>query len=380
MATTIPQTPIIAMSNGMKTLIDEETVSVPMSACNISHSLTNPFIGGIAVRDMAPTNATAERPGRTHASPPNLSIVPSPVTSSMESTVSIINDLNTLWLMVWNSAATVTNEVNAGNESENSIARERHMVTNAMFSMLEYARILFGPVWTMDSIAPQRAVAALTMHNTIATAGTRPDVPTHEKTLLNSINTATLEHTVVNSAVVWVGDREYISGIHAWNGIVPSLVPNPKNNASIRRDDTPSPMVRDNWDHDPMSSVPVNTQRYPKTAMMTNPPICVIMKNLHLGRSLLSAIRNVTKETTSHETNSRMTESAIMHKVHATNSEHASARYPLLYLCPEWVMWNTTIRNTTEDIDTKIDVIRSTVTMYLPRNDSNGNVAENPPV
>ena len=62
------------------------------------------------------------------------------------------------------------------------------------------------------------------------------------------------------------------------------------------------------------------------------------------------------------------------------NSAHVSARYPLVYPWPECDMCNTTIRNTTDDVETNIDVIRSTDTMYSPTNDSNGNVAENPSV
>ena len=88
---------------------------------------------------------------------------------------------------MWNSAATVTNEVNAGNESKNNIANERHMVTSAMFSILEYASILLGPVWTMDSMAPHSAVATLSMQRITAKTEIRLEMPIHENTLLNSI-------------------------------------------------------------------------------------------------------------------------------------------------------------------------------------------------
>ena len=137
MATIIPQTPIIATSRGMATLRSDAIASVPRRDWSIIHSLTNPFMGGMAARARIPTRATAESAGRTHAMPPILSIPFSPVTSSMESTVSIISDLNIPWFSAWSRAAVVTRASNPGSLPAKSIPRDRHIVTRAMFSMLE---------------------------------------------------------------------------------------------------------------------------------------------------------------------------------------------------------------------------------------------------
>ena len=111
-------------------------------------------------------------------------------------------------------------------------------VTNAMFSILEYARILLGLVWIMDSIAPQRADTADRRRRTSATPLRSEPVPIYPNTLLKRSRTATLEQTVERIMVVWVGDSPYISGIHAWNGTVPSFDPNPMKSMRTMMDDT----------------------------------------------------------------------------------------------------------------------------------------------
>ena len=55
----------------------------------------------------------------------------------MESTVSIMSDLNTPWFSVWRSAAMSTSAWRFGRSPAKIMARERHMVTRAMFSILE---------------------------------------------------------------------------------------------------------------------------------------------------------------------------------------------------------------------------------------------------
>ena len=65
----------------------------------------------------------------------------------------------------------------------------------------------------------------------------------YENTPLNRTSTATLEHTVVRRAVVWVGEREYMSGIQMWNGTVPSFVPNPMKRQTATATDAVGPMM-----------------------------------------------------------------------------------------------------------------------------------------
>ena len=79
----------------------------------------------------------ADRAGRALARPPSLSICLSPVTSSTESTVRSMSDLNTEWLRAWSSPARITSAVRLGLLGENTRPRDRHRVTRAMFSMLE---------------------------------------------------------------------------------------------------------------------------------------------------------------------------------------------------------------------------------------------------
>ncbi len=133
----MPQTPIIATSRGIAILRPDSMASVPRRDCSISHSLTNPFMGGIAARDITPISATAENAGNALASPPILSMPVSPVTSSMESTESIIRDLNIPWFSAWSSPARTTRDSKDCRMPENSIPRDRHIITSAMFSMLE---------------------------------------------------------------------------------------------------------------------------------------------------------------------------------------------------------------------------------------------------
>ena len=168
-------------------------------------------------------------------------------------------------------------------------------------------------------MAPHMAVIAESAHSTAAAAATPPSTPIQENTLLYSTRTAALEHTVVRRAVAWVGDLAYMSGIHAWNGTVPSLVPNPMNSSTARIDSCLEVMSEPRPLQASMSPVPARSHMYPKAAIRTRPPMWVMAKNLHLGAlSLSSAMRNVTMETISQEIRRRMTESAIMNSVHDT--------------------------------------------------------------
>ncbi len=114
----------------------------------------------------------------------------------------------------------------------------------------------------MDSMAPHMAVRAARMQKTAEIVSTFPSTPIQAKTLLYSTRTAALEHTVVSSAEVCVGDFAYMSGIQAWKGTIPSFVPNPTNSSAITADSPTGPMASPRSFHSPMSPVPATDHMY----------------------------------------------------------------------------------------------------------------------
>ena len=142
---------------------------------------------------------------------------------------------------------------------------------------------------------------------------------------MKSISTAALEHTVVRRAVVCVGDLAYMSGIHAWNGTVPSLVPKAMNRRNTTTDVVVWPMTDASPVQSLMTVVPETIHRYAYTPIRMSPPTWVMAKNLHLGvSSSVSPMRKVTMDTISHAMSRRMTVSAIMHRTHERNRAQVS--------------------------------------------------------
>ena len=74
-----------------------------------------------------------------------------------------------------------------------------------MFSIPEYARVLFGSLWIKDSNEPQSAVTDARAIRPIASHIMPSVMPMHPKIVLNITSIATFEHTVESSAAVWVG-------------------------------------------------------------------------------------------------------------------------------------------------------------------------------
>ncbi len=67
---------------------------------------------------------------------------------------------------------------------------------------------------------------------------------------------------MVSSADVCVGDFAYMSGIQAWNGTIPSFVPNPTNSSAMTADSPTAPIVFPSSFHSPMSPVPATDHMY----------------------------------------------------------------------------------------------------------------------
>ena len=104
------QRAITAMAIGRASCTNGSVIS---SACisdlNMAHSLTNPLNGGRAATESTPIRNTAERPGMVRASPPSLSMLPSPAARRTVPVPMSSNALKMVWLRRWKRAATRAN-------------------------------------------------------------------------------------------------------------------------------------------------------------------------------------------------------------------------------------------------------------------------------